>query len=84
MYGLKRKKKSHNDKTDGALETGELMKMESGDPGPCSLLFVSERNLPDVVARTAPHMILVNRDEFTRIATAMLAIVESVAKQTVE
>lgn len=55
------------------------MKLE-GDLGPCELLFVSEKNIAQVVARTCPGKVLVDRDQFTSLALAMLEIVEAASK----
>lgn len=55
------------------------MELKNGDEGPCQLLFVNRRNLARVVQTVAPEMILIPRERFERIATAMLEVVETVA-----
>lgn len=52
------------------------------DEGPCKLLFVSRRNLPQIVAMLAPDLLLVDRARFTEIATSMLDLVDAVAKNS--
>lgn len=45
----------------------------------CELLFVSKKNIAQVVARVAPNLVLVDRTEFAGVAEAMLVLVERAA-----
>ena len=58
-----------------------MLELQTGDDGPCRLLFVSRANLPQIVALIAPELALISKDEFTEIASQMLALVEHVVAQ---
>lgn len=59
------------------------MNLMEGDQGPCQLLFVSRRNLAEIVQRIAPDLVLIPKEKFNQVAAQFLGIIEDVVARPV-